>query len=357
MDNQKQRKNKRSLLTSRTFYILILAGVSVLFFFIARKFIMPVLLAAISAGLFWPVHTRIRTLLGRKEMSALLSMVAVILIILVPLGLIGYFILDRLLEFARQLAHDIQSTKDLLEKISQILGKIPILRTIDPVEILTGDRFLRFIQQFGTLILENVGSLADNMILVLIKIFIYLYSLYFFLKEGDCILRRVIGLFPLRKRYQNMVTERFISVTRATLKSTFIIGSIQGAIGGIALYLLELKGAILWGVLLMFLAIIPNVGAIIVWFPASIVLFAKGNLLGGGIMILVGFIIVMTEYILRPRLIGKDIQIHQVLVLIGVMGGIALFGVFGFIIGPILMSLFVILWDMFREAVVDEQTK
>jgi predicted PurR-regulated permease PerM len=96
---------------------------------------------------------------------------------------------------------------------------------------------------------------------------------------------------------------------------------------------------------------------VIVWLPASIVLFAKGNPIGGGIMILVGLVIALSGYILRPRLIGKEIRIHQILVLLGVLGGIALFGIFGFIIGPILMSLFVILWEMFREAAVAGQTE
>jgi predicted PurR-regulated permease PerM len=154
-----------------------------------------------------------------------------------------------------------------------------------------------------------------------------------------------------------MLADRFISVTRAILKSTFVIGVIQGTIGGVAVFLLGLPAAILAGVLLLFLAIIPDIGAVFVWLPASVVLFVRGEYIGGVIMILVGLGIAVVGYILRPRLIGDDIQIHQILVLIGVLGGIAVFGIFGFILGPILISLFVILWQMFREAMFEQHTE
>jgi predicted PurR-regulated permease PerM len=357
MDDQKKRKTKGYRSTARAFYILLLVGISVLFFFIARKFIMAVLMAAITAGVFWPVHTRILTLLEGRGLSAAVAMVGVILIILVPIGIIGYFTVSLLLDFAQELAQELQTTRNLLQQISGVLEKIPVLRNIKPVEAFRGERIVRFFQQFGDQIITRIGSLTADTALLFIQIFIYLYSLFFFLKEGDRILVRVFGILPLQKRYQNVVIERFVSVTRSVLKSTFIIGSIQGSIGGMALYLLGLKGAVLWGVVLMFLAVIPDVGAVIVWLPASIVLFAKGNPIGGGIMILVGLVIALSGYILRPRLIGKEIRIHQILVLLGVLGGIALFGIFGFIIGPILMSLFVILWEMFREAAVAGQTE
>jgi predicted PurR-regulated permease PerM len=273
-----------------------------------------------------------------------------------PVSAIGYFSVSRLVQLVQDVTRNVESVQSLLNQISQFLSRFPLLQNLDLQISLSRAKIMEFIQRFGSLLLEWAGRFIGNFALVLLQIFIYLYSLFFFLKEGDRMIGHMTGLLPLQKQYQQEVNKRFVSVTRATLKSTFVIGGVQGLMGGLALYLLGLKGALLWDVLMVFLAIIPNAGTMLIWLPASIMLFAQGRPAAGGVMILAGLLIALVDYVLRPRLIGRDIQMHQILVLLGVMGGIALFGVFGFIIGPIMVALFVILWELFRHAVLDVET-
>jgi predicted PurR-regulated permease PerM len=357
MSDQEPTPKRQFFRLSRGFYLFFLVAVSIIVFFMARQFLMPIILSAISAGIYWPLHQRVARLITRPVIAALVSTIVIFLIVLIPLGAIGYFTVVRLLDFAGYMTHNTEIIISFFDELSGLLDRIPFVGTINIREMLTGSRLLRFIQDVGAWILDKIGSGSENIVLIPLQIFIYLYTLYFFLKEGDSIAGRIIGLLPLQQRYQSMLADRFISVTRAILKSTFVIGVIQGTIGGVAVFLLGLPAAILAGVLLLFLAIIPDIGAVFVWLPASVVLFVRGEYIGGVIMILVGLGIAVVGYILRPRLIGDDIQIHQILVLIGVLGGIAVFGIFGFILGPILISLFVILWQMFREAMFEQHTE
>lgn len=340
--------------TSKALYIILVAGITLLVFFLARQYLLPVLLAAISAGIFRPVNDKIRAALGKPVISASLSLVLVTIIILLPLGVVGFFTVRKAIALAENIIANVDSMESMLQGLTKQLSNVPFLKTINIQDAFSGERLLRFLRRLGLWITDIFGEEPKDILIIPLQIFIYLYTLFFFLKEGDELSRRLIGAVPLDVRYQQEIMGRFVSVTGAILKSTVVIGSIHGIIGGTAVYLLGFDGAFFAGVLLLLLAVIPNVGAIAVWLPLSIVLLAQGKPVGALIMVLVGLAMGLIDYILRPRLVGRDIQIHQILVLIGVLGGMALFGIFGFIIGPIMVSLFVILWQFFGRAVMDK---
>ena len=342
--------------TSKTLYVILLTGITLLAFFLARQYLLPVLLAAISAGIFRPVNDRIRQALGRPVISASVSLLLVTLIILLPLGVVGFFTVRKAFALAENIIANVDSMESLLQGLTEQLSSVPLLKTITIEDVFSGERLLQFLRRLGLWTTDIFGGETEDILIIPLQIFIYLYTLFFFLKEGDELSRRLIGAIPLDVAYQQEIMGRFVSVTGAILKSTVVIGSIHGVIGGTAVHLLGFDGAFFAGVLLLLLAVIPNVGAIAVWLPLSVVLLAQGKPVGALIMVPIGFVMGLIDYILRPRLVGRDIQIHQILVLIGVLGGMALFGIFGFIIGPIMISLFVILWQLFGRAVMDKET-
>jgi predicted PurR-regulated permease PerM len=148
--------------------------------------------------------------------------------------------------------------------------------------------------------------------------------------------------------------EKFVSVSRATLKGTVIIGVIQGTLAGMALAVAGIQGAAFWGTIMTVLSIIPGVGTALVWLPAAIFLMATGSVASGVVLIVFcGAVVGSVDNFLRPRLVGKDTQMHDLLILFSTLGGLLLFGVVGFILGPILAALFVTVWDIYGAAFRD----
>jgi len=179
--------------------------------------------------------------------------------------------------------------------------------------------------------------------------------MFFFLMNGRRYLDSILRYLPLREAEQNQMLERFVSVARATLKGTLLIGIVQGTLGGIIFAILGISGAVLWGLLMIVLSVLPVIGGALVWVPAAIVLAVQGAWVKA--LILAGFcslVIGSVDNVLRPRLVGRDTQMSDLLVLFSTLGGIAVFGAIGFIVGPIVAALFVTIWEIFGTAYHDD---
>ena len=143
---------------------------------------------------------------------------------------------------------------------------------------------------------------------------------------------------------------KFAEVCRATVKGSLVVALVQGTIGGVALWVLGIQGAILWGTLMVILSLLPAVGSALVWAPAAAWLLMTGAWIKGIILILVGvFLIGLIDNILRPLLVGRDTKMPDYLILISTLGGISLFGLSGFVMGPVLAALFLVIWQIFME--------
>jgi predicted PurR-regulated permease PerM len=335
----------------RSFLLLTLAGVSVLLFLLARFFLVTLLVAAVSAGLFYPVHRRLwRRGSQSRTLTSLISTVLFVLIILVPVGVLGYFIVDNLIGIARTVSANRAAIHEWLQGLESALQKIPLLSSAQVSQLFNSDRLAQLLQQGGSFLLRRLTGVVENTARFVLLFFIYLYTLYFFIRDGGDMLRSVAEALPLPEEDQRAVTGRFLSVTRATLKSTFIIGGIQGTIGGVLYWILGIQGPVLWGVLIMIFAAIPGVGSIVVWLPTALVLLALGDYLKAVVLLAVGATIIpLVEGLLRPPLVGQDTRLHPVLVLVGVLGGIWVFGIAGLLVGPLIMSIGVTLWDIFKR--------
>jgi predicted PurR-regulated permease PerM len=351
MSKDKNPKEKSPERLKRAFFLLLLVGATVLVFFVARAFLLPILLAALSAGLFYPVHRRIRRLLRRSPgIAATVSLVVFCLIILVPAGVLGYFVTDNLIQLARLASQNTEQIKAWLGDLDAELKKLPVLSNPRVADLINLDRLANLLRKAGSWLLGRTAELAGNVARALLLFFIYFYCLYFFIRDGEEALERTAGAIPLSEPDRRAVTDRFLSVTRATLKSTFIVGGIQGALGGLLFLVLGIRAPVLWGVGFLILAAIPGMGAVVIWLPATVVLLILGQYLKALVMFLVGGIVIpLVDYLLRPRLVGEDTRLHPVLVLIGVLGGVAVFGIWGLLLGPLVMGVAVTLWGIFTR--------
>jgi predicted PurR-regulated permease PerM len=163
---------------------------------------------------------------------------------------------------------------------------------------------------------------------------------------------------PIGSKYEIMLYKKFTETASATIKGTILVGGIQGAIGGIMFAIAGIDSALIWGIFMVFFSIIPGVGPLIIWFPAAIFLILTGSIWQGIFIILVGtFVIGTIDNLLRPLFVGKDSEMHPLLILLSTLGGIALFGLSGFLMGPIIAALFVSFWEIYEEFYHKELSK
>ena len=192
----------------------------------------------------------------------------------------------------------------------------------------------------------------------LIEVMIMLYLLFFFLRDGTKIVRLLRHYLPLGDDYERLLVSRFSDTTQAVIKGTILISVLQGIIGGVLFGLVGIPNPVLWGATMGVLAIMPLIGTSVVWLPAAIILMVTGSFWSGMIILLVGALVISSvDNFLRPILVGRSTKMPDSLVLLSTIGGIATFGVSGFIIGPIIAALFLSLWTIFEEKYRVELTK
>jgi predicted PurR-regulated permease PerM len=200
----------------------------------------------------------------------------------------------------------------------------------------------------------QVLVLGQNAAQFAVMFSLMLYVLYFFIRDGERIVALMVRALPLGDYRERLLFERFVLVARATVKGTLVVAAVQGAIGGILLWLAGIQAAVLWAVVMAILALLPAVGTFLVWGPAGIYLLSVGQV-GSGIFVLLGgfFVVGLVDNILRPILVGRDARMPDWLVLVSTIGGLVKFGLSGFVAGPMLAAFFLVAWEIFSEEFSD----
>ena len=205
------------------------------------------------------------------------------------------------------------------------------------------EKAAEIVRSIANYIFVNLKELTQNTLGLLVMMAIMFYTLFFFIRDGDKFFQSAIRNFPLGMGRERLLYERFVLTVRATLRVTLIIG-------GIHFLITDIEGALIWGLLMILMAVVPVVGCSIIWAPAGILMLINGYIWEGVLILGVGvFVISMIDNVLRPILIGKDVAMHPLLIFLSTLGGIGLFGFSGFVIGPIITSLLLAVWDMYGE--------
>jgi predicted PurR-regulated permease PerM len=178
---------------------------------------------------------------------------------------------------------------------------------------------------------------------------VMLYTMFFFFLDGPRIVQAAMSHLPITDSDKHHMLDQFVSVTRATLKGTVLIGLAQGVLGGLAFWVVGIEGAIFWGTVMTVLSIIPGIGGALVWAPAAIILIAVGEV-GRGILLALfcALVVGSVDNLLRPILVGRDTKMHELMIFFSTLGGLLVFGAMGFVLGPVLAALFLTVWDIFR---------
>lgn len=340
-------------LESRTFLLFLLA-VSLCFLWLLEPFFGPVFWACVTAIIFHPVYQYLlRRLKDRPSLCALLTLLICMIVVVLPATILISSVVSQGADFYQQLESGELNPAQYLEKIN---SAFPIVQqAIDRFGIDIAklkENAISSAMSSGKLVAQHALSVGQNTFRLLLNICLMLYLTFFLLRDGKNLLALLIRALPLGDARERLLMKKLGEITRATIKGNLVIALVQGSLGGLIFWMLGIPGALLWGVLMAVLSLIPAVGPAIVWLPVSIYLFATGETVKAIILIAVGAgVIGLIDNILRPILVGRDTKIPDYLVLLSTLGGLSLFGVNGFVIGPIIAGLFLAVWGIFmREA-------
>ncbi|HEY6152978.1 MAG TPA: AI-2E family transporter [Candidatus Udaeobacter sp.] len=337
----------------RTAFVLVLVvAVTVLFLAVTWPFFKPLLLGALLAGLFHPLYRWITRLLGgRASLAAAVTLLVLFVLGLGPVSAFLGIVLQQALTMSDQAIpwlnqHLGAATSFNLQEWTE--QKFPALARYVPSQEQLLQQVGTAAKTAGTFLVGFASRMTATTAAFLLNLFVMLYAMFFFFRDGDKILERIFYYTPLNDEDETRMLTQFASITRATIKGTLVIGIIQGALAGIAFWVAGIEGAALWGTIMTILSIIPGIGAALVWVPAVIILFITGQhltaiLLAAWCAAVVGTV----DNFLRPVLVGRDAKMPDLLILIGTLGGLFLFGPIGFIVGPIVCGLFLTVWDIY----------
>ena len=194
-------------------------------------------------------------------------------------------------------------------------------------------------------------TIGQNTFEFAINLGVMLYLLFFLFRDGEALSQQIRDALPMREHLFDELLTKFTVVIRATIKGNMVIAMLQGALGGLMLWFLGIGGALLWAVVMAFLSLLPAIGAGLVWLPVAIYLLATGAIWKGVLLIAYGTLVIgMVDNLLRPILVGKDTKMPDYVVLISTLGGIEVFGLNGFILGPVIAAMFIAVWDIFASS-------
>ncbi len=348
-----------SKLQNRTFLFL-LAAVTVAFLAILWPFHGAVFWAVVLAILFMPLHRRLLARMPKRPNLAALSTLGMCLLLaILPMVLIGI----SLLQEAGQIYERMRSGQlSFGSYLQQIIAALPdwATRLLDQFHLTSitelQEKLSSAAVQASQFLATQALNIGQNTLEFIISFGIMLYLLFFLLRDGIALGARIRRAVPLDESHKRDLAAKFTTVIRATVKGNIVVAASQGALGGLIFWILGIQGPVLWGVLMAFLSLLPAVGAGIIWIPVALYFLATGATLQGIVLTAYGICVIgLVDNLLRPLLVGKDTKLPDYLVLVSTLGGMGLFGLTGFVIGPVIAALFVAAWDLFSAEASGEK--
>jgi predicted PurR-regulated permease PerM len=331
-------------------FLLMLLLVTLLFFYLLKPFFGVIFWACVVGVLFYPLQQKLLKIWGQHpNLTAVVALMICLVIVVIPaLFVIGSFFKEGVALYQRLQSGEIDPGLYL----DQIRKSFPVIQDI--FERLDIDPNNLKEQLAGTaiatsgLVAHNAMQLGQGTLQFFMGLGLMLYVAFFMLRDGPKLIALLVRALPLGDERGQLLFAKFVEVTRATVKGSLAVAAVQGSLGGLIFWVLNIHGALLWGVVMVVLSLIPVIGAGLIWAPVAIYLLAVGEWVKGFILIAFGVgIIGLVDNILRPILVGRDTKLPDYIVLLSTLGGFVVFGTNGFVIGPLVAALFAAFWEIF----------
>ncbi|WP_434710182.1 AI-2E family transporter [Pseudomonas sp. R1-1] len=344
--------NEKSLQFKSLTVLLVL--VTVAFIWILLPFYGAVFWAVILGILFAPVQRRLQIRFGwPRNLTSLCTLSLCLVIAILPVIIVSILLVQEgatvykniesgeldIAAYLAQFKHSLPPYfQHLLDRFG--MGELDSLR----------EKIVKAAMQGSQVLATQAFSFGQGTFEFVVSFFIMLYLLFFFLRDGPELARKMRTAVPLEENHKRRLQLKFNRVVRATVKGNVLVAVTQGALGGAIFWFLDIPSALLWAVLMAFLSLLPAVGAGIVWAPVAVYFLLSGMIWQGVVLGLFGvFVIGLVDNVLRPILVGKDTKMPDYMILISTLGGLAVFGLNGFVIGPLIAALFLSSWALFVE--------
>jgi predicted PurR-regulated permease PerM len=355
-----QAPSRTAVLQDKVF-VLLLVVVSAAFAWIVWPFFGVIFWAAVLGIMFGPLYQRLlKATAQRRSLAALITLVITVIVVILPAVAVtsllmqeGFAVYARVksgeLDVGALLQRGVEAMPAWATGLLQRFG----LTDFASVQ----ERFSAGLTKMLQVVGLSAVSFGQNAFEAVVAFFLMLYVLFFVLRDGDAIARRIETAVPLDRTLQRTLSAKFANVVRATIKGTIVVAIIQGALGGSIFWLLGLSAPVFWGAVMAFLSLLPAVGTALVWAPVALYFLATGAVWQGVVLIAFGvFVIGLVDNVVRPVLVGKDTKMPDYVVLIATLGGMATFGLSGFVIGPLIAAMFMAVWDVVAKAERDVPT-
>jgi predicted PurR-regulated permease PerM len=335
----------------RNAFLLLVVVLTVAFVWIVLPYYGAVLWGSALALLFEPLYARfLRRWKGRRNLAALATLAIILFVVILPLALVGASLVQEVTGLYRRVK---SGQVNFGTYFAQILAALPswasgLLERLGLDELASFQaKLIAAITQRGEALAGRAVDIGSDVLDLVVGFCIAMYLLFFLLRDGAALTRDIRAAIPLAPAAKERLLERFTTVIRATVKGNVLVAAAQGALGGLAFWVLGIHAPMLWAVVMAFLSLLPAVGAALIWVPVALYLLAIGEVWQGFALIAFGvFVISLIDNLLRPILIGKDTQLPDYVVLISTVGGLAVIGLNGFVVGPLIVAMFVSAWQL-----------
>ena len=346
----------REKLEQRSFLFILLL-VSLLFVLLLKPFWGAIFWACAISVIFNPLQERIVRLIGDKpNRAALLTLLICVVIVVLPILVITTSFIQEGLALYQRIDKGEINPADWMEQMRNAFPLVPELLERLGVDLSSARESLsKGAVSASKLMAEKALDAGQFTFSFIMNTALMLYLSFFLLRDGRQLIELMVRALPLGDARERKLFSKFSEVTRATVKGNIVVAMVQGALGGFIFWALSLPGPLLWGVVMAFLSLIPAVGAALVWLPVALYLYATGDWVSASVLVAFGALVIgLADNVLRPLLVGRDTKLPDYLVLFSTLGGISLMGINGFVIGPLVAALFLVVWDIFMREFNDQ---
>ncbi len=333
------------------FFVSILLIVTVLVFALFLPFLEVLVLSTIFGVVLTPLHRRILPLVGgRSSLSALIVLLFFAVVVITPTIFLTMKIFDESRDVYSQLTSD--SQVDYLQKMTLAIEQ-PIQKIYPSFSVDIG----QYAELFADWITVHLGAILSSLLNIFIGIFLIFISLYFFLKDGAKFKKILVNLSPLKDKYDDEIFIKIKQTINSVVRGVILIAIAQGILSGLGMWVFGIPNATLWGSISAVSSLVPGIGTALVFIPVVAYLFISGNIpFAIGLLLWGALIVGLVDNVMGPYLYSKGTEVHQLIMLFAVLGGLSVFGPIGFIFGPLIIGLFFALIDIYQNIILDNKS-
>jgi len=342
-------------MSANRFYIFTLAGLSlllgVLSYGILKPFLTPLAWAVVFSVTFYPIYAFLRRYIKWRSLASILTLLVILVVILGPFSYLSVLLVSELKDVAGYIDRgELTSLKDILNepRIGWVLEKVSSLAHIEEGDI--SDIIVSGISDIGRSLIGKVTKGVKDVVSATLNFIIMSFSIFFFLRDGPDFIQRARNYLPFSEEQKDRLERLIRDMVVSTIFGGVVVALVQGLMGGMAFYFLGISSPVIWGSAIGIMSFIPVLGTFSIWGPAVIYLFLQGFTAKGVTLLIIGtFGISLVDNILKPVIIGGRTKMPTLVIFFSVLGGIKLFGLIGLIMGPLILALFISVFEIFRN--------